>query len=133
MSKYEVVCVECNLTVHTTRQGFYEANKKGRYCCRPCANKAKIKPNTNHPAKSVYATVKAKITNPNNDHYQYYGGAGIKMHQPWLEERREFYKWCDEKGYEKGDRVIRLNPKGDFCPANCRVKKKLNKDTTHAK
>lgn len=129
MSKYTVACCDCNLTVHTTRQGFYEANKKGYYRCLPCTNIKRTKPNTNHPAKTVYATVRAKITNVNHDQYEYYGGAGIKMYPPWFEERREFYKWCDENGYEKGDRVIRLNPKGDFCPTNCRVKKKIKKET----
>lgn len=131
MSQYEVMCSDCNLKVHVTRQGFSLAKKKD-FRCRPCANKAKIKPNTNHPAKNVYATVRAKITNVDHDQYEYYGGAGVKMYQPWFEERREFYKWCDENGYEKGDRVIRLDIQGDFCPSNCRVKKKLNKDTENA-
>ena len=133
MSKYEVVCVDCNLSTHTTRQGFYEAKKKGRYRCRPCTDKAKVKPNTNHVAKNVYATARAKITNPFNDQYHFYGGAGIKMHPAWFEDRREFYKWCDQNGYEKGDRVIRLDSKGDFCPDNCRVRKKLKKENENVK
>lgn len=59
-----------------------------------------------------------RCTNPNNTHYKYYGGRGIRVSDAWRESFSKFYEDMGEcpDGYS----LDRINPNGDYCFENCR-------------
>jgi hypothetical protein len=62
--------------------------------------------------------MKAKVMNRNASAWRYYGGAGIKVHRPWVLSFEQFLLDMGEK--PPGDRVRleRIDKDGPFSPAN---------------
>ena len=54
----------------------------------------------NHPAYSVWQSMKKRCYNSNSQYYYLYGGRGIKVCEDW-NKSLNFLKWCDNNGYKK--------------------------------
>ena len=56
--------------------------------------------------------------NPNSDRYPYYGALGVTVHPPW---RVSFVAFLADMGPRpKGMTLDRIDPAGDYTPANTR-------------
>ena len=77
---------------------------------------------------SVWLNMKDRCYNPNNNHYESYGGRGITVCEEWMNEYLSFRNWCKENGYVEEIRksgrnnitIDRINVNGNYEPNNCR-------------
>lgn len=68
---------------------------------------------------AVWATMKARCTNPNNSEYRLYGQKGIVICDDWFNDYRNFSKWAYENGYKEGLSIDRIDSNGNYEPCNC--------------
>lgn len=67
----------------------------------------------------IWSSMKARCNNPNKDHYDYYGGRGIKVCKEWNNSFESFYKWANSNGYKEGLSIERKDNDGDYKSTNC--------------
>ena len=72
-----------------------------------------------HPLYHTWLNVKDRCNNPNNRHYNNYGGRGINICPQWQECFKSFYDWAMSSGWKRGLTIERINVNGDYAPANC--------------
>lgn len=80
---------------------------------------------TNSRLYSVWCGMKDRCTNSKIEHYDRYGGRGIKICDEWLHSFENFYKWAIEAGYDesksgKDQSLDRIDVNGNYEPSNCR-------------
>ena len=68
----------------------------------------------------IWANMKQRCTNPNNTHYSYYGGKGVKVCREWLCSFESFKEWAVNNGYQEYLTLDRIDGEGDYTPQNCR-------------
>lgn len=73
---------------------------------------------TKHRAFQSWSHMMARCYNKNNKYYKHYGGRGIIVCEEW-HDARNFCKWADDNGFEKGLTIERKDVNGDYCPNNC--------------
>lgn len=49
-----------------------------------------------HPSWTRWQSIKQRCYNPNAVNYADYGGRGIAMHEPWVNDSRAFLQWLDD-------------------------------------
>lgn len=69
---------------------------------------------------NIWKGMKSRCYNPNDTGYRFYGGKGVKICDEWLSDFMNFYNWSMNNGYTDELSIDRINPKGDYCPENCR-------------
>lgn len=76
----------------------------------------------------VWEQMRSRCNNPNNPRYESYGANGVRVCEEW-NDYGKFREWAFDNGYHdnppetpKKDRmsIDRINPRGDYCPENCR-------------
>ncbi len=70
--------------------------------------------------KRIYAKIKSRCYDKNNDHYSYYGEKGITMCEEWKNNFSTFLNWALYNGYESHLTVDRKNNDLGYSPDNCR-------------
>lgn len=87
-----------------------------------CSNAAKKHGLSRHPLYRKFAVIKARCFNPNNPHFDNYGGRGIGVYIPWLKDPIEFitYVSCLPNAAKKGLTLDRINNDGNYEPDNLR-------------
>lgn len=70
----------------------------------------------------VYRTwkgIKGRVNNPNYEHYDRYGGRGIKISKDWEDSFDNFLRDMGEPPTPK-HQIDRIDNDGDYCKENCR-------------
>lgn len=72
----------------------------------------------------VWESMKRRCNNPNCDHYESYGGRGIKVCEEWNESFYAFQQWAESSGYDPdaphGECTLdRIDNNGNYGPSNC--------------
>ena len=65
---------------------------------------------------NVWASMKARCSNPNHKAYHNYGGRGIKVCDEW----QDFEQFYADMGDPNGRVIDRINVDGNYEPNNCR-------------
>lgn len=69
---------------------------------------------------NILRCMRSRCYNPNNTHFDWYGGRGIKICDEWRHNFKNFVEWAMKNGYQDGLTIDRIDPDGDYCPDNCR-------------
>lgn len=73
----------------------------------------------------VWKTMKQRCFNPNNKHFNKWGGRGITVCVEWKNNFQSFYEWSMNNGYKEGLSIDRINNNGNYEPSNCRWADKI--------
>ena len=68
---------------------------------------------------SIWLTMRSRCNNPKTINYKYYGGKGIRVCEEW-DSFVTFHNWAMRNGYSDNLTLDRVNPDGNYEPANCR-------------
>lgn len=88
--------------------------KKGEMCV---SSRGNLKPKEKHPAEYLaWKTMRQRCNNPNKEHYDRYGGRGIKICERW----DDFWKFLEDVGPRpsKTHSLHRVDNDGNYEPGN---------------
>lgn len=74
---------------------------------------------TRTPLYKKWRGIKIRCNHQTAQAYRYYGARGITYCKEW-EDFRNFKAWALSSGYQEGLEIDRIDPDGNYEPANCR-------------
>lgn len=67
----------------------------------------------------IWATMKARASNPHSNCYKHYGGKGIIVCAEWRDSFENFRDWAMSSGYRDDLTIDRVDNNGDYDTVNC--------------
>jgi hypothetical protein len=115
------ICGSENITTYSD----YKRRKTNR--CIKCINykHGLSKANKKNVLYKKWSSIKTRCLNENDDAYKYYGGRGIKLWEPWLDNPEAFILYvsnlpnCPKKEFDNYT-IDRVNNDGNYEPMNLR-------------
>lgn len=68
----------------------------------------------------IWTQIKTRCNNSNYEHFNRYGGRGIKICNEWSEDFSKFKDWAIQNGYDENLEIDRIDNDGNYEPDNCR-------------
>lgn len=120
----EFLCPKCNKIYVTDIVSVVRGASKS--CgCAPVWNGANIPTYTTHGMTGTlthnsWEKMKSRCFNKNHHYYHKYGGAGITVYEPWINDFMAFYNYIGERPSVKHTVDRWPNKKGNYEPGNVR-------------
>lgn len=75
-----------------------------------------------HPLYKLWQRIRRRCYDPGHDKYEWYGGRGIGVYEPWREDAGAFCDWIEDNLGERpeGFSIDRIDPDGNYEPGNLR-------------
>lgn len=114
-------------------------NKDDGYYPENCVFLEKNKTTKTHGMRysrlyNIWTQMIQRCINKNLDHYDRYGGRGIKVCPEWM-DFEVFAEWAMENKYQKNLSIDRIDVNGNYEPSNCKwstvVEQQRNKRNNH--
>ena len=86
-----------------------------------------------HPLNALWRLMRQRCSNPNRDHYQRYGGRGIRVCSEWNQSFESFMDWALNNGWEPGLEIDRIDNDGNYEPENCRFTTRKQQSRNHSR
>lgn len=103
---------ECGNTIIVSSNSLVRGDTKSCGCRNHGKSKTRI--------FRIWAHMRSRCNDPTNDHYNRYGGRGIKVCDEWYKDFMKFYNWSIANGYSDKLSIDRINNDKGYCPDNCR-------------
>lgn len=101
----------------------YKKQKKAKKTQKPKSTLNNSHPIHNGVGTKLYQAwqrMKSSCSRQTDSSYKKVGALGIVVCQEWEKDFAAFRDWSEVHGYEAGLILVRVNPKEDFTPENCR-------------
>lgn len=75
-----------------------------------------------HPLYTTWVGIKTRCLNPRSSQYQNWGGRGIGIYEPWVNDFSAFEMWMNDTlgPRPEGASLDRIDNDGDYAPGNLR-------------
>ena len=75
-----------------------------------------------HYLYNTWNGIKKRCFSESSENYRHYGGRGITMHEPWVNDPKSFLDWMDENlgPRPEGFSIDRIDNDGHYAPGNLR-------------
>ena len=74
-----------------------------------------------HRLYDTWSNMVRRCHDINHTCYHKYGEKGIQVCAEWRETPTVFIRWMENQGWEEGLTIDRRDPRGNYCPENCRL------------
>lgn len=68
----------------------------------------------------IWSHMKSRCLNVTCKDYKWYGAKGVKICKEWISDFSTFREWAENNGYSEKLTIDRIDPHGNYEPANCR-------------
>ena len=129
-ARWHCVC-ECGNEKDVLQQNLSNGHVRSCGCVHSDVNREKISRynsslgrESHHETKTrlyrIWIGIKSRCLVETASNYQNYGGRGIRVCDEWVHSYNAFSEWAMQNGYDDSLTIDRIDPDGDYCPANCR-------------